>query len=189
MVGGVFDRYPDLKCVATEIHADWVPATLAALDRRFEQGDTPMRMRPSEYWRRNFFACVSLLRRAEVEMRAEVGVAQMLFGRDYPHPEGMWPNTMDWIRDAFRGVPEHEVAMILSDNAIRCYGLDRDRLESVARRIGPRREDLFGAGRVVDPRLIETFNKRGGYDKPAESVDLAALEQYLTEDLSGLAKV
>ena len=101
MLSGVFDRHPGLKLQVTEMRADWVPATLAALDRRFEEDETPLSMKPSDYWKRNCFTCPSSIHRSEVAMRDEIGVSQMLFGRDYPHPESTWPNTRDWIRDAF----------------------------------------------------------------------------------------
>jgi energy-coupling factor transporter ATP-binding protein EcfA2 len=39
---------------------------------------------------------------------------------DYPHPEGTWPNTHDWIRDAFGDVPVDEARLILGENAIAC---------------------------------------------------------------------
>ncbi len=41
MLGGVFDRHPALKLAMVEIRADWLPATLAYLDARYEQGRTP----------------------------------------------------------------------------------------------------------------------------------------------------
>jgi len=28
MLGGVFDRHPNLKLMMTEVRADWIPATL-----------------------------------------------------------------------------------------------------------------------------------------------------------------
>ncbi|HTW97803.1 MAG TPA: amidohydrolase family protein, partial [Acidimicrobiales bacterium] len=50
MLAGVFDRHPDLRLVLAEMRADWVPAHVAHLDRRFEAGGVPLRRRPSEYW-------------------------------------------------------------------------------------------------------------------------------------------
>jgi hypothetical protein len=35
MLGGVFDRYPDLKLIMTEVRADWPPATLRHLDETY----------------------------------------------------------------------------------------------------------------------------------------------------------
>jgi hypothetical protein len=101
--------------------------------------------------------------------------------------EGTWPNTSSWLRDALRGVPEEEVRLILGENAISCFRLDRGKLADIAERIGPRPQDLLGSGHVVDPRLIEQFDKRGGYCRPAESVDLKALEEAFAEDLAGVA--
>ena len=100
-------------------------------------------------------------------MRHEIGVETILFGRDYPHPEGTWPHTREWLRDAFAGVPEDELRLMLGENAIRFFGLDRDRLAEIAKRIGPTVEEIIGGGEV-GPELIENFAMRGGYLKPAE---------------------
>ena len=156
MLGGVFDRYPRLRLVITEIRLDWIPATLSHLDAVYEQrrADLPATRRPSEYWRDNCLAGASFMHKVEVEMRHEIGVDTILFGRDYPHPEGTWPNTPDWLRDAFAGVPENEARAMLGENAIRFLGLDRDTLgghrrqgRSVARVGGRRRPCRSGPAR------------------------------------------
>ena len=65
------------------------------------------------------------------------GLHRFMFGTDYPHPEGTWPNTREWIRDAFAGVPLNEARLILGLNAVRCYGLDGEALRKVADNVGP----------------------------------------------------
>ena len=52
MLGGVFDRHPELKFVLTEVRADWIPALLRHLDAIFEErrAELPAARRPSEYW-------------------------------------------------------------------------------------------------------------------------------------------
>jgi predicted TIM-barrel fold metal-dependent hydrolase len=60
-----------------------------------------------------------------------------MWGSDYPHPEGTWPNTREYFRETFAGLPEADGRKILGDNAVDFYGLDRDRLQSVADEIGP----------------------------------------------------
>lgn len=184
MLGGVFDRHPGLKLVLTEVRADWIPATLAQLDARFERGGTGLRRRPSEYWQENCYAAVSFMHKAEVAMRSEIGLRQFMFGRDYPHSEGTWPNTWDWLRDSLQGVPESEARAILGGNAIDCYGLDRAELAAIAGRIGPRPSDILGRDFAVDPRLVEHFQTRGGYLKDPEEVDLAEVERAFDEDLA-----
>jgi predicted TIM-barrel fold metal-dependent hydrolase len=187
MLAGVFDRYPNLRLVPTEVRADWIPATLKVLEDRFEQGDTPLRKRPSEYWAENFFVTPSSPHRSEMEMRHDIGVERMIFGVDFPHPEGTWPNTHDWIRSAFAGVPEEEARAILGENAIRCFGLDRDKLAKVAERIAPKPEDVLGGGYEIDQRRLDHFNDRGGYAKPAEQIDPESVRTLFEEDLHAVA--
>jgi hypothetical protein len=120
-------------------------------------------------------------------MRHEIGLTRFLFGRDYPHPEGTWPNTADWIRATFAGVPEDEAQLILGENAIECFGLDRDRLAGLADRIGFRPEDVLGDHHRVDPALLDHFDLRAGYKQPVGEPDPAILTQTIDADLAQLA--
>jgi predicted TIM-barrel fold metal-dependent hydrolase len=187
MFGGVFDRHPELGLAMTEVRADWLPETLRHLDALYEQhhDELPARRRPSEYWSSNCLASLSFVHRAEVEMRHEIGIERAAFGTDYPHPEGTWPNTVTWISDAFTGVPDDEARLLLGENAIRFFGLDREHLVEVARRIGPDLRDVTGPRTELDPALLDNFELRGGYLKPAERDGrLAELEPMLREDLA-----
>jgi predicted TIM-barrel fold metal-dependent hydrolase len=186
MAGGVFDRHPSLKLVMTEIRADWVPATVAVFDQRHGRGGTPMRLRPSEYFQRNCYVAPSSPRDYEVALRHQIGVDRFIFGRDYPHPEGTWPNTFEWIRHAFGGVPENEARLMLGENAIECYGFDRHKMAELAERIGPKPEDVLGR-HPVDTALVEHFDLRSGYSKPPVVVDAEPLTAALDEDLVGIA--
>ena len=169
MLGGVFDRHPDLKLLLTEVRADWVPATLSHLDRIYDRhrSELPARKKPSEYWQSNCLAGASFIHKAEVEMRHQIGVEQIAFGRDYPHPEGTWPNTREWLRDAFGAVPESELRLMLGENLIRFLGLDGAHLASISERIGLTVQDVRGDD-PVSPDLVANFDMRGGYLKPAE---------------------
>ncbi|HEY4331253.1 MAG TPA: amidohydrolase family protein [Ilumatobacteraceae bacterium] len=177
MAGGVFDRYPSLQIAFTEVRCDWVPETLAVLDELFRGGGTPLRKAPSEYWDTNCMAGVSSIKQSEVRLRHEIGVSRMMFGRDYPHAEGTWPNTYDWLRHAFAGVAEDEVRLILGENAIRCYGLDRDHFARIAADVGPLPADVLGS-HAVRPELVAHFGKRAGYAKSMEDIDADALRQW-----------
>jgi len=181
MVGGVFDRYPQLKLAFTEVRCDWVPATLKFLDERFEQGDTPLTRRPSEYWQQNCMTGASSIKSSEVRLRHQVGVDKIMFGRDYPHREGTWPNTWDWMRHAFADVPEDEARLMLGENAVALYRLDRPALVEIAQKIGPLPSDVLGGGYDVDPAIVTNFGMRSGYDRSYEDVDLEALAA-LTHD-------
>ncbi|WP_082279868.1 amidohydrolase family protein [Mycobacterium colombiense] len=185
MLGGVFDRYPSLTLVLTEVRADWLPPTLAYLDRRFAEHKAPVALSPSEYFARNCVATPSAPHRAEIAMRHQIGVDRLLFGADLPHPESTWPNTREWIRDVMQGVPQEEAQKILSGNAIRVYGLDADAIDRVAQRIGPRPEEIFGESHL-DDRLIAHFHQRAGYEKPAETVDVGKIQERLATDFTAV---
>ncbi len=187
MLGGVFDRHPGLKLILAEIRHDWIPATLRHLDAIYDQhrADLPAKRKPSEYWLSNCLAAASFIHKAEVDMRHDIGVETILFGRDFPHPEGTWPNTKDWLRHAFAGVPEDELRLMLGENAVRFLGLDRARLVEIAKRIGPTVEEIIGSGPEVPDELVRNFDLRGHYLSPPEGgARIAEVERPLREDLA-----
>ncbi|HEY6532115.1 MAG TPA: amidohydrolase family protein [Acidimicrobiales bacterium] len=189
MLGGVFDRHPTLRFVPSEIRLDWIPTTLAHIDAVYAEhrDEVPAQRAPSDYWSSNCLGVGSFMHKAEVEMRHEIGVENMVFGRDYPHPEGTWPHTTGWLQDAFEGVPDDELRLILGENAIRFFGLDRARLAEIAKRIGPTIDELHAGGPVADD-LIASFALRGGYLKPAErDTNLEKVDEALRADLEALA--
>ena len=188
MLGGVFDRFPDLRFILTEVRADWIPTMLAHLDAVYERSraDLPATRKPSEYWHSNCLQSISFVHKCEVPMRHEIGIENIVFGRDYPHPEGTWPNTLQWLRDAFAGVPEKELRMVLGENAITMLGLDRAELEGIAARIGFTVDDITGPGPEIDKRIIDSWDTRSGYLKPAETAATSSIDALLADD-PGLA--
>ncbi len=149
--GGVFERFPKLRVAITEGTAVWVPEYLRLLDFRYE--DTPysaklgdytshLSLKPSEYFARNVIVGASCMPRREAEIRGEIGVENIAWGSDYPHPEGTWPNTADSMRETFFQLPKEEVTMMLGTNAAHWYGFETDKLAAVAARIGPKPADF-----------------------------------------------
>jgi predicted TIM-barrel fold metal-dependent hydrolase len=78
--------------------------------------------------------------RREAELRYETGVANIMWGSDYPHPEGSWPVTREQMIATFRGLPEDEVAAMLGGNAARVYGFDLEKLAPLVAKIGPEKK-------------------------------------------------
>lgn len=149
--GGILDRHPGLKVAITEGTAIWVPEYLELLDQRYEEthysaklGDyrSHLSMRPSEYFHRQVRIGASCMPRREAELRHRIGVDHIMWGTDYPHPEGSWPFTADQMHETFRGLPEDEVAAMLGGNAASFYGFDVDKLAPIAARIGPEKRGL-----------------------------------------------
>jgi predicted TIM-barrel fold metal-dependent hydrolase len=186
MMGGVFDRFPKLRLALSEVYGDWMPGTMRYLDEQYAQhkDKLPATRKPSEYWQSNCINGLSFIRRCEVELRHQIGVDTMAFGRDYPHGEGTWPNTTLWLRDALGGIPEAEARAIMADNAIRILGLDGAKIASIAARIGLPASEVFGDHPPLDPKLIAHFDKRAQYLAPAEGDErMAEIDKMMQEDL------
>ena len=147
--GGVFERFPKLKVALTEGTAIWVPEYLQLLEQRYSEthysqklGDyrSHLSMSPADYFRRNVRVGASCMPRREAELRHEIGVPALMWGTDYPHPEGSWPYTREQQVETFRGLPEDEIAAMLGGNAVAFYGLDAEKLTPLAARIGPEKK-------------------------------------------------
>jgi hypothetical protein len=118
-------------------------------------------------------------------MRHEIGIETVAFGRDYPHTESTWPNTREWLRDAFGHVPQNELRLVLGENVIRVLGLDRAPLAEIADRVGPTIDEITRATPPVDPELVAHFDLRGGYLRPPEGdAQLSAVRELVRNDLA-----
>lgn len=147
--GGVFERFPRLKCSVTETGQGWmVPPMFRMLDHMYhdqqfsaKMGDfrSHLSMSPVEYFRRNCAIGASCMPRSDADMRHEIGMEQMMWGSDYPHPEGTWPYTVEQMIETFKGLPEDDVAAMLGGNAVEFYGFDGQAINEVAAEIGPAR--------------------------------------------------
>lgn len=140
--GGVFERHPNLVLILTESRADWVPPRLAFLDGVYEDQlfahvkDT-VKQKPSEYWHRQCYVVASFMSRDEVLLRHKIGLDRLLWGADYPHYEGTWPNTERWLKETFGGLPADDVRTILAENPARVFGFDLNELGRHATSVGP----------------------------------------------------
>jgi predicted TIM-barrel fold metal-dependent hydrolase len=157
---GVFERFPDLTFVTTECGAFWVPDLLWSSDIVYDREHAAKKlgsqltahlpMRPSEYFDRNCFIGASNTRRRELARRYEIGVPNLMWGNDFPHPEGTWPHTKEWLRNAFHDIPVDETQQILGGNAADCYHFDTDALRPLADQFGPTPEELGQVDQDLD---------------------------------------
>ena len=145
--GGVFERFPQLKTMIVEGGTMFMlPSWLRLLDHNYTDVQfsaklgnfrSHLTMKPSEYFARNCGIGASCVPRSDIDLRDQIGTEKIMWGSDFPHPEGTWPNTRQYYEDTFSGIPEEDGRKILGENAVRFYGLDRERLQAVADEIGP----------------------------------------------------
>lgn len=151
---GVFDRHPGLRFAVTEDGAWWLPDLVERMDEKWVGGHNTRKFgnlfreaterRPSEYLGTNVFLGASTPSRHEIATRARVGVRTLLWGNDFPHPEGTWPHTRASIHDVFHDVPQPETAQLLGLTAAEVYRFDVDKLADTVARIGPTVEEVHG---------------------------------------------
>jgi predicted TIM-barrel fold metal-dependent hydrolase len=138
---GVFERHPGLRMVFTEQRAGWVVSTLAYLDDIYHSPLTRISRTlprpPSSYFATNCYVGASFLSATEAAARGEIGVTKLMWGSDYPHPEGAWPWSRESLRRTCVAMSDDEVHLVVGQNAIRCYGMDHDVLAAAADRVGP----------------------------------------------------
>jgi predicted TIM-barrel fold metal-dependent hydrolase len=170
VLGGVFERFPDLKFLFTETNTSWVLEELQMLEiycAMGRQSGTPLyammhravddlSLTPREYYERNVWVGASISARSDIANRHELGVDRVLWGSDYPHHEGSFPHTRVAMRWLFEGVPEPEVRAMTSLNAAKVYGFDLDCLQGLADEIGPTPEEIaapLSAAEVPDTSM------------------------------------
>src|SRR4051794_21712745 len=143
--GGVFERFPRLRLVLTELPGDWWRVKLADMDSMaYTGGGSGLTMKPSEYARRNVFLGASFQARFEAQDAIDHDYWQnIIWGTDYPHIEGTWrrptegevPQSQLSLRYTYHDKPIDKVVHMIGLNGVRVYGLDGEALHKVAQNI------------------------------------------------------
>jgi predicted TIM-barrel fold metal-dependent hydrolase len=154
VLSGVFARHPGLRYSIAENGAWWVPDIVQRMDEKWvgahntrKFGDAfklDLPERPSHYVDTNCSFAASTPGADEIRRRHEIGVGNLLWGNDLPHPEGTYPHTRKWIAERFRDVPTDETAQILGTNAATLYRVSVAALQPIVDRIGPTPEEVHG---------------------------------------------
>ena len=56
-----------------------------------------------------------------IQLRAYVGVENLMWGSDYPHAESTFPRSREIVDRIFQDVPDEEKRKIVGDNVARLY--------------------------------------------------------------------
>jgi len=127
IIGGIFDRFPKLQVVLVEAGLGWIPYYLERLDNMkrghgWDHYDGMPKERPSDYWHRNMMATFEedLF---GVEQRHRIGVDNLMWATDYPHPDSTWPHSQKVLETHFKDVPVEEARQMIGGNCARVYRL------------------------------------------------------------------
>ena len=128
IVSGTLERFPRLNVVLVEAGLGWIPYFLERLDtmEASHGWDTfegkVITEKPSFYWHRQMYATFES-DIVGVRNRYDIGVENLMWATDYPHPDSTWPNSQRILHEHFDGVPAEEKSLMAAGNASRLYGL------------------------------------------------------------------
>jgi predicted TIM-barrel fold metal-dependent hydrolase len=123
--GGVLERFPALRVGLLEGNCGWAPWLLQRLDEHWEwvgKYEAPeLRMKPSEYFRRNCYLSVEADEETVKYYVDAFGDDNIVFSTDYPHADSKYPRSIE----AFKKLPLSVASQkkILWDNCARLYAL------------------------------------------------------------------
>ena len=132
LLSGVFDRYPTLRLYWAETQIGWLPYYYEQLDDVYQRsrfwmeryfGLQQLRQQPSQILREHFYWGF-IYDRIGLRLRYDIGVDRIMWGNDFPHSAGDWPNSRRVIEDMFSGVPDGEKNKILVSNVVDYFHLD-----------------------------------------------------------------
>jgi len=124
--GGVLERYRNLKIVIGESGIGWIPYVLDRMDAEWEEQfkDLALTMKPSDYWRRQCRATYQT-DRIGVKLLDDLGHDTIMWGSDFPHPDGVWPDSGEFIERELGGLPAEVRHKVVCENAGKLYGFIR----------------------------------------------------------------
>jgi predicted TIM-barrel fold metal-dependent hydrolase len=79
-------------------------------------------MRPSEYWARQMHATFQQ-DEVGIALLDRIGADNVLWGSDFPHPDGIWPDSQEHLARQLGHLPEGVRRKLTCDNAARLYRL------------------------------------------------------------------
>jgi len=128
----LFGRFPKLRMLSIENGSTWVPGLLKDLDKsgrvtvstqgdkRVEHVGGPLREMPSDVFKRHFWVC-PFFEDPVLELVETIGAEHVIFGSDWPHPEGV-TEPLDFL-DECAGLTDAQLRLVMRDNNERLLGL------------------------------------------------------------------
>ncbi len=126
LASGACEKFPGFRFILGESGAGWIPFVLERLDDKYvdeyyeKRFQPPLEMKPSDYWYRQGFTTFQKDNSVPY-LYEQIGVANMMWGSDYPHPDGVWPDSKEAIADNLGSIPKQVVKKITCDNAVNLY--------------------------------------------------------------------
>ncbi len=122
---GLLDRFPRLKVLCVEAGCGWAPYMMDRMDEKYEHlGWTfPLRMKPSDYFRRNVWVVAEPEERTIGAVMDLMGEERVLWGSDFPHIDSTL-EAPKLIRQSIAELSPARQRKLLGENARGVFPLD-----------------------------------------------------------------
>ena len=130
VLGGVFERVPELKVVCSEADAGWIPHFMYRMDHAVDReggimGYKRLSKMPSEFCLDNVrltfqddWVAFKMCRLDDSPMHK-----MLTWANDFPHLDSTWPWSQDLLREHTAHLSQTELQAILHDNLAELYDL------------------------------------------------------------------
>ena len=129
VLGGVFERHPNLKVVCAEADAGWVPHFMYRMDHAYKRhrfwlppGQELSKL-PSEYFAENIYTTFqddwSAFRQVD-----DMNWRRLMWANDFPHSDSTWPWSQEMLAEHTKDLTDEQKTAILSSNVAELYRID-----------------------------------------------------------------
>ena len=129
VLGGVFERNPDLKVVCVEADAGWVPHYMYRMDHAYKRhrfwlpAGQQLSKLPSEYFAENIYVTFQddwvAFQTADL-----MNWRRLMWANDFPHSDSTWPWSQQVLEEHGKSLTDEQRQAILCDNVADLYQID-----------------------------------------------------------------
>ncbi|MBW2240700.1 MAG: amidohydrolase [Deltaproteobacteria bacterium] len=129
VLGGVFERNPELRVVCAEADAGWVPHYMYRMDHAYKRhrywlpAGQKLSKLPSEYFSENIYTTFQddwvAFKVADL-----MNWKRLLWANDFPHSDSTWPTSQAMLAEHSKLLSDEQRHAILADNVAELYKVD-----------------------------------------------------------------
>ncbi|HEY2385669.1 MAG TPA: amidohydrolase family protein [Candidatus Binatia bacterium] len=129
ILGGVFERHPDLRVVCVEADAGWVPHYMYRMDHAYDRHRNwlppgqKLSKPPSQYFRDNVYTTFQddwvAFKTADL-----MNWKHLMWANDFPHSDSTWPWSQELLAKHHADLRDEQRERILCRNVAELYGID-----------------------------------------------------------------
>ena len=122
LLSGACEKYPGFNFVLGECGIGWLPYVLERTDNEYKDRlfHIGLPEAPSYYWKRQGYSTFQQ-EFVSLDQVERIGVNNIMWGSDYPHQDGVFPDSRKAIQEGLGHLPEDVLRKIVCENAARVY--------------------------------------------------------------------